>query len=366
MTLTDSTADVPGTAPTGERFDPALMGDHLIEAEHFARYSWAAQFAPGRRVLDAACGMAYGTAILAAAGAVQVIGVDLDPAVIAKAEAGAPPGASFRVGDLRKLPFEDGEFDLVVCFEAIEHVAEPELALDEMSRVLGEGGVLVVSTPNRDVYAPGNPFHLRELTPNELEDELQARFRSVSLRRQHTWIASAVLDDEAFETGENAVIDGIEVRKVAGGELGTETYTVGLASDADLPLGNGVVDLTSDIDIRDWSFRLDAADLALAAKPEPGGSTSDAEVSLLRRELTELRRQLIRGESEMSRFADLEARLTEARGALGAHEALQLQFDELAGRHEGLQRAHQQVVHSSSWRLTAPLRRLTARLRSTS
>lgn len=131
------------------------MGDHLIEAEHFARYAWAAQFALGKRVLDAACGMAYGTAMLAAAGASETVGVDLDSEVIAKADAGAPPGTRFVVGDLRKLPFDDGEFDLVVCFEAIEHVTEPELVLDELSRILSHNGVLIVSTPNRNVYLPG-------------------------------------------------------------------------------------------------------------------------------------------------------------------------------------------------------------------
>ncbi len=362
--MTDSTAEAPETAPTGERFDPALMGDHLIEAEHFARYAWASQFAKGKRVLDAACGMAYGTAMLASAGAADTIGVDLDAEVIAKVEATAPKDARFLVGDLRKLPFDDGKFDLVVCFEAIEHVTEPELVLDELARVLVDDGLLLVSTPNRDVYMPGNPFHLRELTPNELERELKSRFRSVSLRRQHTWIASAVLDDEGFEAGGNAVIDDLRVHKTAAGIPGHETYTIGIASDADVPVGVGLVDLTADIDIRDWSFRLDAADLALAAAPTEDGPASQAELELLRSELTELRRQLIKGESEMAHFADLEARLAIAYGAIQEYEDLQDKLEKLDQRHEGLQKTHQQVVHSSSWRLTAPLRRLGALLRS--
>src|SRR5262249_13390641 len=147
-------------------------------AEHFARYAWAAQFAEAKRVLDAACGMAYGTAMLAAAGASEAVGVDLDEGVVERARESAPPRTRFEAADLRKLPFEADEFDLVVCFEAIEHVAEPEQVLDELARVLRPNGLLIVSTPNRDVYTPGNPFHLRELTPNELEEELERRFRS--------------------------------------------------------------------------------------------------------------------------------------------------------------------------------------------
>ena len=63
-----------------ERFDPTAGERGLIDCEHHARYWWAARAASGRAVLDAACGEGYGSAILAAAGATQVVGVDLDPA----------------------------------------------------------------------------------------------------------------------------------------------------------------------------------------------------------------------------------------------------------------------------------------------
>ena len=52
-----------------ERFDPASMHGKMIEAEHVVRYAWAAQFARGRRALDAGCGAAYGSRMLAEAGA---------------------------------------------------------------------------------------------------------------------------------------------------------------------------------------------------------------------------------------------------------------------------------------------------------
>jgi SAM-dependent methyltransferase len=351
--VTGSTADAspstPTDEPTGERFDPPFMQGHLIEAEHFARYAWASQFAGGRRVLDAACGMAYGTAMLAAAGATEVVGVDLDESVIAKVRAAAPPTTtSFEVADLRKLPFDDDEFDFVVCFEAIEHVPEPEVVLDQLSRVLRPDGLLLVSTPNRDVYTPGNPFHLRELTPNELEKELSKRFRSVTLRRQHSWVASGIFDDEAFGVAGHEKIDGVEVRKDCDNKPGEETYTLGLASDGELPVGTGLVSLTADIDIRDWSSRIDAADLAMLTVPGGEGS-QEAGVRLLRGEVEELRRQLVSGETELARFTELEEKLASARAALA-------QYDLLRERHEV-------VVHSSSWRITAPLRRLGDLLR---
>ena len=128
----------PPLEATGERLVPEAFAGELVLAEHLARYLLAARLAPGRRVLDAASGEGYGTAMLAASGAENVIGVDVDAATVAHAR--GRYGLDFRVGDVSELPFADGEFDLVVSFETIEHVADPEHALSEFARVLGDQG----------------------------------------------------------------------------------------------------------------------------------------------------------------------------------------------------------------------------------
>lgn len=347
--MTGSTADATtADAPTGERFDPAFMNGRLIEAEHLARYAWASQFAPGRRVLDAACGMAYGTAILAGAGASEAVGIDQDEGVVEQVRAAAKPGTRFDVGDLRQLPYEDGEFDLVVCFEAIEHVPEPEKVLDELARVLSDDGLLLVSTPNRDVYTPGNPFHLRELTPHELEAELSRRFKTVEIRRQHSWVASGIFDDAHFRAGDHSPLETVEVRKAAENEPGLETYTIGVAGNGGIPADRGLVSLSADIDIRDWSERLEAAEMAL--ETAPGGEAREAaDAALLHEELGQLREQLAASEAELARYAGLEAKLQSTSEALS-------QYDHLVARHS-------EVVGSTSWRLTERLRRLGAMVR---
>lgn len=112
------------------------MRGQLIEAEHLARYWWVARLASGRRVLDAGCGTAYGSEILAQAGADEVVGVDLDADVIEEARDSVSDSVSLLVGDAQELPLEDSSFDLVVCFELIEHVEEPGSILDELRRVV--------------------------------------------------------------------------------------------------------------------------------------------------------------------------------------------------------------------------------------
>jgi 2-polyprenyl-3-methyl-5-hydroxy-6-metoxy-1,4-benzoquinol methylase len=113
-----------------ERFVPAAMHGRLIEAEHLARYRWAAQFVAGKRVLDAGCGTAYGSTTLAATGARSVVGVDLDAAALDLVRSDVHPAVELQVADVRDLPFDDGAFDVVVCFETIEHLEMPEAALD--------------------------------------------------------------------------------------------------------------------------------------------------------------------------------------------------------------------------------------------
>jgi SAM-dependent methyltransferase len=241
-----------------ERFDPEVMHGQLIEAEHLARYWWAAALVPGKRVLDAGCGTAYGTEILAQAGAAEVLGVDLDADVVEAARPSAPENVMLEVGDVRKLPFEDGSFELAVCFEVIEHVEEPERVLDELRRVLGPDGLLLVSSPNRDVYPPGNPHHKHEFLPDELADALSARFGQVRLVRQQDWLGSGVLDDLVFALDGEGAFEAV-VRKAVRGAPGEELYTLALASDAELPETAPYVVLTETAEAKWWQLQIDRA-----------------------------------------------------------------------------------------------------------
>jgi len=87
------------------------------------------------------------------------------------------------------LPFADNSFDVITSFETLEHLHERSMFVQELKRVLRQGGTLFLSTPNA-VYTkpvngrPSNPFHIHEYTPEELRAELGSHFKVKSLLGQ--------------------------------------------------------------------------------------------------------------------------------------------------------------------------------------
>jgi SAM-dependent methyltransferase len=148
--------------------------------EHRSRYRFAAQWVAGKRVLDVACGAGFGLDMLRAAGA-SAIGMDLDY---------APLRGGWRQvqADATRLPLADASVDVIASFETIEHVPDARALVLELRRVLRPGGVLVLSTPNREFGPPerhtGNPFHVQEFTAPELHALLREWFEQVQLYGQ--------------------------------------------------------------------------------------------------------------------------------------------------------------------------------------
>jgi SAM-dependent methyltransferase len=163
-----------------------------IVALHLKRYEFARPWCRDKDVLDAGCGVGYGTAFLAEE-ARHVVGVDLSGEAIEYARRRyARANVEFLAADVARLPQPDDCFDAVCAFETIEHLPEAVRFLCEVKRVLRPGGVLLVSTPSveQTQAAPANPHHSREYSAPEFERLLRSAFSSVEMygqrRRQTT------------------------------------------------------------------------------------------------------------------------------------------------------------------------------------
>ncbi|WP_197422860.1 methyltransferase domain-containing protein [Burkholderia sp. ABCPW 14] len=186
----------PVPAAAAERFPmPRLLEerdlhmDMLREAgrrsdAHVVRYDWASKFVrPNDVVLDAACGLGYGTytmRYLSAAG--RFYGIDgsgwaIDYATACFGGENTEYITGFLPDALRR--FEDASVDVVVSFETLEHVAQPAALLEAFHRVLRPGGRIIVSVPNDWSDEAGedpNPHHLHVYTYERLAREMAVGF----------------------------------------------------------------------------------------------------------------------------------------------------------------------------------------------
>ena len=88
---------------TGEYFVPGKSGER-IEADHMARYRFAAGHVRGFSVLDIACGVGYAASVLLEAGATSYLGVDIRPELVQHArDIYGTEEATFEVGDVCQI-----------------------------------------------------------------------------------------------------------------------------------------------------------------------------------------------------------------------------------------------------------------------
>jgi len=136
--------------------------------EHVARYIFASSFIKNNDVVvDVACGTGYGSYVLARKGGKKIIGIDISKIAIEYAKSkyrGRVNNIEFLVGNAMKMPISSSKVDVVVSFETIEHLNDPEKFLSECRRVLKDGGLLILSTPNKYIKRHDeNPYHINEL-----------------------------------------------------------------------------------------------------------------------------------------------------------------------------------------------------------
>jgi SAM-dependent methyltransferase len=162
---------------TGERTLPGIWHENYWFRRHEAAYRWIGRSVrpAGAVVVDAGSGEGYGADLLVCADADLVVGVDIETAAL-RHMARAYDGVRPLRANLVALPMRTGSVDVVVAAQVVEHLWDQPRFVAECARVLRTDGHLVVTTPNRRTFPPGNPFHSRELDPAETADLVATHF----------------------------------------------------------------------------------------------------------------------------------------------------------------------------------------------
>lgn len=160
MTNAPRPPDVPYTHGHHES---VLRSHRWRTAENSAAYLLG-HLGPGMTLLDVGCGPGTITCDLARRLVPGlVVGVDASGEVVAEARAAAAEAGvgtvDFEVGDVYRLRFGDGTFDVVHAHQVLQHLGDPVAALVEMARVCRSGGLVAVRDSDYPAmrYFPDDP-----------------------------------------------------------------------------------------------------------------------------------------------------------------------------------------------------------------
>jgi len=363
---------------TGERFLPWRI-DPALAYEHLHRYLYASQFVSGKTVLDLASGEGYGSNLLAET-AEKVVAIDIDSTTIDHARGRyLRPNLKFMVGTITEVPVQESAcFDVVVCFEAIEHIEDHDKFLSEVCRLLKPDGVLLVSTPNKKVYDESiqeeNKFHVKELEFDEFQTLLEARFKWVRFLGQRVYAQSNLWPIYASNAGKfkEYVVErkSVEFETVPAENL-VPLYYIGVASnsppDADLPRSI-LVDNRNEL-LSEKDRALQAGVEALAWKTEhiesleKGLKWREEQLNTMEKDLTWSKNVVADLKAAASSQEEALAWRAEQVGNL-EKEASELKADLRQTSHQLNQTTEQlEAIHSSSgWKLITKIRRVRDRV----
>lgn len=176
---------------------PELEGSIMPEAKFMqdnyllavSRYELASKYAKNKVVLEVGCGAGYGAEILSWK-AKKVYAIDNNKNAIRDCKKNYQQNnLVFKLGDMIKLDFPSNHFDLITAFEVLEHIEDYQKAISEFLRVLKPGGIIILSTPNKEIYSPGTkkpfyPYHFQEFTLDNLKNALSS-FKNLDVRGQY-------------------------------------------------------------------------------------------------------------------------------------------------------------------------------------
>lgn len=149
----------------------------------YHRYHFSKQFCKDKDVVEVACGSGIGLGYLATFSQ-SVIGGDIDDKNLSVAQQLYQNNPKVRVVkmDAHAISLPDKSVDVILLYEAIYYLSEPEKFIYESSRVLRPGGMLLICSVNKDWkdFHP-SPFTHRYFSIPELVSAMRQRFKEVKV-----------------------------------------------------------------------------------------------------------------------------------------------------------------------------------------
>ncbi len=371
------------TPPTDPRAD-------LGAVSTAARYGLAARLGIARRVLDVGCGDGAGARLLLSAGAAAVTDLDRDARRIALAQEQVP-AAKFAVGEATQLPFEDGAFDVVVCFGAIDGSAELAGVLGEVLRVLDPQGFVIASPPIAHEDGSGSSRTPRAFGIGQLRNALARCLPHHVLIEEHLQIASLLACRDALPADQ--LVESLVLPLTSGDDHSAPSGVV-IAGRTPLPVLPVIAScarsrtLLADEALRERvraqhellareraelaeerrQLGYERAERRYHGSPDDRGlaeriASLELEVERLRRDRERMSVMLLEGEQRLAEaLTATDDALREQEEALSATAGRQI--SSLQREVERLRTELAVIAKSKSWRLTRPLRGLADRTRA--
>lgn len=173
------------TMDKGERQISSSM--RLIRADHRKRYEFAAQYlTKSDKVLDAACGVGYGSRILSEVCS-MVTGIDVSEEAISFSNKHyVSHNIRYHVMDLKDIPSLEGKYNAIVSFETFEHINFTSDFMSNVSQLLEDDGLFIVSTPSQSSLPFSQerfPYHIKHYT----HDEMVTHFNEAGFSIEEVW-----------------------------------------------------------------------------------------------------------------------------------------------------------------------------------
>lgn len=196
-----------------ERATKDHFGRASLRDEHIHRYELAARVARGF-VVDCACGIGYGSEIIARQEQVEAyLGIDPSEDTIEYAIKNYSGGnIHFECGKLEKNSCNNSSIDTFLMFETLEHTKNPNAALANIRSCLKQDGLLIGSVPSAEyevlcesTYGP-NPYHLQRFSKEQITEILGRHFSSIRIFSVEFVLGSLIqcIDDESGSGAEIA------------------------------------------------------------------------------------------------------------------------------------------------------------------